>query len=152
MSWAITSQLEHFWGVQKASFTYFLTEREGCSGRRRNLRGGSWVCSPGITEMALKALSTRNVRRAEKFPRFTNSVTYLRFFLLRERKNMMQNKVTETDAIEWPIDQSKAFPTSPCYFVQTSTIGKNQKADPRFGSIHSRHDDNTEIQPVPRIS
>lgn len=30
-----------------------------------------------MTEMALKALSTLNVRRTEKFPRLTNSVTYL---------------------------------------------------------------------------
>lgn len=36
-----------------------------------------YYCLPGITEIALKALSTLNVRRAEKFPRFTNSVTYL---------------------------------------------------------------------------
>lgn len=34
-------------------------------------------CLPGITEIALKALRTLNVRRAERLPRFTNSVTYL---------------------------------------------------------------------------
>lgn len=34
-------------------------------------------CLPGITEIALKALSTLNVRRTEKFPKLTNSVTYL---------------------------------------------------------------------------
>lgn len=34
-------------------------------------------CLPGITEIALKALSTLNVRRAEKLPRLTTSVTYL---------------------------------------------------------------------------
>lgn len=47
--------------------------------------------------MALKALSTLNVRRAEKFPRFTNSVTYLRIFFL-EKKNIIQTTITETEA------------------------------------------------------
>lgn len=36
-----------------------------------------FCCLPGITEIALIALNTRNVRRAETLPRFTNSVTYL---------------------------------------------------------------------------
>lgn len=35
-------------------------------------------CLPGITEIALKALSTLNVRRAEKLPRHKKSVRYLR--------------------------------------------------------------------------
>lgn len=32
------------------------------------------------------------------------------------------------------------------------TQSETQKPDPRFGSIYSRHDNNSEIQPVPRIS
>lgn len=62
------------------SIIYMIPDRKGSIGRE-------WCCSPGMTEMALKALSTLNVRRAEKFPRFTNSITYLRiFFLEREKK------------------------------------------------------------------
>lgn len=34
-------------------------------------------CLPGMTEIALKALNTLNVRRTETLPRLRNSVTYL---------------------------------------------------------------------------
>lgn len=59
-------------------------------------------CLPGITEMALKALSTLNVRRAEKLPRFTNSVTYL-----RKRHGIIMKKVTEakTGNMQWRLIQ-----------------------------------------------
>lgn len=43
----------------------------------RGSRAACSYCLPEITEIAFKALSTLNVRRAETFPRFTNSVTYL---------------------------------------------------------------------------
>lgn len=148
-----------------------------------------------MTEMALKALSTLNVRRAEKFPRFTNSVTYLGIFFEREiEKILCRSQLLRTMHIvtlsmiaagcnksaallnmkllvamsatikllyflnsylvaHWPCRHSKrSLPTTPCYFIQTSIMSKNRKPEPRFGSIHSRHDDNTEIQPVPRVS
>lgn len=53
----------------------------------------------------------------------------------------------------WACRDSKwSLSTTAHNFIQTSIRSKNQKPDPRFGSIYSRHDDNTEIQPVPRIS
>lgn len=80
--------------------------------------------------MALKALSTLNVRRTEKFPRLTNSVTYLRengkqchlIFSLQRHKYIKHTHQR----------------------LQCMTI--NRACD-----RYLRHDNDAEIQPVPGI-
>lgn len=81
-------------------------------------------CLPGITEIALKALNTLNVRSTEKFPRLTNSVTYLQ-----------ERKVSS-------------------YITKAAIRKTDSKDNIKINTVlhrYSRHDNDAEIQPVPGI-
>lgn len=79
--------------------------------------------------MAFNALSTLNVRRTERFPRLTNSVTYL-----RENGKQCHLVVLVEAGIQKP-----------------HTKDYNARQQNTVCDRHLRHDNDAEIQPVPGI-
>lgn len=82
--------------------------------------------------MALKALNTLNVRRTEKFPRLTNSVTYLREKQKTEPSYILFEKAAEYSAENTHQRLQRMTTKTPC-------------------DRYLRHDNDAEIQPVPGI-